>query len=101
MIIYSTTYSDTTISLKENIAGCLPDLLQPFLFHLLMKRIDYDMWFDGFFDRVYLHIHPSSISISLEDADCDGIDIEHSSSWYQTKTRVDYFELTQKLLDVI
>jgi hypothetical protein len=101
MIIYSTTYTDTASSLNENIAGCLPDALQPFLFHVMMKRIDYSMWFDGFSDRVYFHIHPSSISISLEDTDCNGIDMEYSSSFSQTKTRVDYDKLTQKLLDII
>ena len=101
MIIYSTTYSDTAISLKENIAGCLPDLLQPFLFHLMMKRMEYSIWFDNI-DSVYFSVLPTYFTILLKDTDCNGIDIAHGSSFYnRAPTRVDYAELTQKLLEAI
>ena len=100
MIIYNTTYSNTVISLKENIYGCLPDLLQPFLFHLMMKRLDYSMWFENM-DRVYFIVLPKLTTIFLKDTDCDGIDMEHGSSFYKIAIRVDYDELTQKLIEAI
>lgn len=100
MIIYSTTYSDTASSLKENIDGCLPDLLQPFLFHLMMKRLDYSMWFDNM-DCVHFCVLPKLTTIFLKDTDCDGIDLEYGSSFYKTAIRVGYDVLTKKLLEAI
>lgn len=66
----------------------------------MMKRLEYNMWFDNM-DCVYFSVLPKLTTIFLKDTDCDGIDMEHGSYFYTTATRVEYDELTQKLIEAI